>query len=97
MLFVKPYYLLIVCGSKRDKALSKIIAGDILNSFYCYFPEKIMLVILCESSVWQTVHMKCKALFPLKNEIKIPQNAADVIGVLRVKNSDSQMSTREDF
>ena len=41
-------------------AMQKFVA-DILNFFiYCLFSEKISLDILCESSAWQMIHMKCQ-------------------------------------
>ena len=33
---------------------------------YCYFSEKIRLDVSYESSAVQTIHMKCQALFSLK-------------------------------
>ena len=36
-----------------------------------FFSEKTSLDISCESSVWQTIHMKCQDLFSLKNNNNI--------------------------
>ena len=35
-----------------------------------YFSEKTSLDILCESSAWQTIHMKCQDLFSSENKKK---------------------------
>ena len=40
------------------------------NFFYFYFSEKTSIDISCESSAWQTIHMKCQDLFSLKNKKK---------------------------
>ena len=48
---------------------AKFIADDIL--FFFYLSEKISLDISCESSAWQTIHMKYPDLFSLKNKKKI--------------------------
>ena len=36
--------------------------------FFFYFQMKTSLDISCESSAWQTIHMKYQDLFSLKNE-----------------------------
>ena len=65
-------------------------ADDILIFFF-YFSENICirLYISCESSAWQTIHMKCQVLFySEKYEKKKPNqnvSASDVIGDLRAK------------
>ena len=38
--------------------------------FFFYFSEKTSLEISCESSAWQTIHMKFQDLFSLKNKNK---------------------------
>ena len=40
------------------------------DNFFYYFSEKTSLDIPCELSAWQTIHMKCQDLFPLKNKKK---------------------------
>ena len=75
------------------KASSKTAADDILFFFH-YFSEKIRLDISCELSARQTVHMKCQALFPLKNTFKKNFNmssAAAVTEDLRFKHSTVQL------
>ena len=50
------------------------------------FSEKIRLVISCESSAKQMIHMKCQVLFSLKNinkQIKM-LSAAVMISTLKV-------------
>ena len=51
------------------KVLSKIVADNILIFLFfcccCFFQRR--LSISCESSVRQTIHMKCQALVSLKN------------------------------
>ena len=47
------------------KKPSKIVADDILMYSF-YISEKIYLDISCESSAWQTNHMKCQDLFSFK-------------------------------
>ena len=42
------------------------VADDILKLIYS--SEKIRLVISCELSARQTIHMKCQALFSLKKK-----------------------------
>ena len=56
------------------KATSKICSRrhSIFGNFY--FSEKISLYISRESSVWQTIHMKCQDIFALKIKSKICQN-----------------------
>ena len=49
------------------KALIKTAADDNLIFFYC-FSGKIRLGISCESSAIWTIHMKCQALFLLKQK-----------------------------
>ena len=45
-------------------------AADDNFFFFFYFSEKTSLEISCESSAWQTIHMKCQDLFSLKNKKK---------------------------
>ena len=55
------------------KAPSKIFSRRHFILFYLFFffSEKIKcLDIPCESSAWQTIHMKCQDLFSLKKKIK---------------------------
>ena len=50
------------------------------NFFYFiffYFSEKTSLDISCESSAWQTIHLKCQDLFSLKNKKKIMSSATN--------------------
>ena len=61
------------------------------HSIFFYFSEKTSLDISCESSAKQTIHIKCKDLFSLKNKkknYKKLSSAAVVIGALRVKSGD---------
>ena len=37
-------------------------------SFFFLYSEKTSLDISCESSAWQTIHLKCQDLFSLKNK-----------------------------
>ena len=41
------------------------------TSFFFYSSEKISHDILCESSAWQMIHIKCDDLFFLKNKKKL--------------------------
>ena len=71
------------------KALSKICSRGHFNFFFI-FSEKTSLDISCDSSVKQTIHMKCQDLYSLKNKKnkikkKMP-SAAVVIGASRVKD-----------
>ena len=50
--------------------LSKIVAGNILIIILFFFSGKLGLGISCELSALQMIHMKCQALFSLKNEKK---------------------------
>ena len=67
--------------------LSKIVADNILNYSLSFFRE-IRLVISCESSAWQMIHMKCQALFFSEKykKIKMPP-AAVVFSPLRVQKN----------
>ena len=68
------------------KALSKIVADNILN-FHYYFSERIRLGISCESSASQVIHMKCQALFSQKNKNKTKMSStAVVLSILRAKH-----------
>ena len=58
-------YICIICQNINPKALDKIVADSILNFFI--FQRKTRLNISCELSVRQIIHMKCQALFSLKN------------------------------
>ena len=42
-------------------------ADDILKDFFFNFSKKTSFDISCESSAWQTIHMKYQDLFSLKN------------------------------
>ena len=53
------------------KAPSKICTRQHSKIFIFYFSEKTSLDISCESSAWQTNHMKCQDLFSSENKIKI--------------------------
>ena len=57
------------------KALSKIAADDILQKAWSLFVRQniIRLIISCESSAEQTIHMKCQ-IFSLKNRNKTNEN-----------------------
>ena len=72
------------------KAPITAAADDSLKISHC-FPEKIRLDISCESSAMQRIHMKCEALFSLKDKIdkKIIKlsSAAILLGSLRVNRS----------
>ena len=46
-----------------------MVADNILNT-YLLFAEKMRLGISCESSAGQMIHMKCQALFSLKEKTK---------------------------
>ena len=56
------------------------------QSIYYYFNEKIRLDISCESSAWQTIHMKCQAEFSPEKKINM-SSAAVVIRTLGIKSS----------
>ena len=59
---------------------------DIIMRFY--FSEKTSLDISCESSAWQSIHMKCQDLFSLKKKEKekIECRLLQILlGALRVK------------
>ena len=59
-------------------------ADDILKYvFFNHFSEKIILDILCESSV-KTIHIKCQVLFSLKIIIRL-SSATILLGALRIK------------
>ena len=51
------------------KAPVTTAADDNFFNFF-YFTEKTSLVISCESSAWQMIHMKCQDLFSLKKKKK---------------------------
>ena len=46
-------------------------ADDILMGFFFFFSEKISLDILCESSAWKMIHIKCIDIFSLKKKIRM--------------------------
>ena len=73
------------------KAPSKISSRR--QSIFCfYFSEKISLDISCESSVKQTIHMKCQDFLSLKKKSRTKikmSSAALVIGALRVNIASS--------
>ena len=50
--------------------------------------------ISCDSSVWQTIHMKCRALFSLKNKKKILRKCCllTVTGALKVNEKKEKLS-----
>ena len=77
------------------KAPTNIVADNNLNLFFnfFYFSEIISLDILCKSSAWQTIHMKCQDLFSMKDKKKSKLSfAAVVIGTLRNELSLSGVS-----
>ena len=49
------------------KAPITTAADDILKYFFFNFSKKTSLDISCESSAWQTIHMKYQDLFSLTN------------------------------
>ena len=49
-------------------------AADDNFYYFFYFSEKTSLDISCELSAWQTIHMKCQNLFPLKKKKKKRKN-----------------------
>ena len=58
---------------------------------FILFSEKTSLDISCESSAWQTIHIKCQGLFSLKNkkiffECRLLQI---LLGALRVKQKSA--------
>ena len=69
------------------KAPSKICSRRHSKIYIYYFSEKTSLDIPCESSAWQTIHMKCQDLFSTENKKKNPKllSALVVIGALRIK------------
>ena len=71
------------------KALSRTAAGDILFCYCYYFSEKKKDLAFHVNR--QTIHMKCQALFSLKNENKKNNisSAADVISALCVNPFNS--------
>ena len=73
-----------VCSKSIHKGLSKTAAEHAYN----YFSEEIRLGISCDSSPSQLIHMKCQALFSLKNtkkkKKKKKMTAVVVISTLRV-------------
>ena len=48
------------------KVSSKIVADDILNVLFYFFSAIIRLVISCEFSARQTIHVKYQNLFSVK-------------------------------
>ena len=71
-------------------------AADDIFFFYLFiyfflFSEKTSLDVSCESSAWQTIHMKCQDLFSLKKKKK-KKNIFEcdllqiLLGTLRVKS-----------
>ena len=74
----KPFLDASAVGSKMDfltmltlKAPSKICSRQHSKIFILYFSEKTSLDISCESSAWQTIHMKCQDFFSSENKKKI--------------------------
>ena len=54
--------------------MNRLLADDLHEMSTCFFfnfSEKTSLDISCESSAWQTIHMKCQDLFSLKIKNKI--------------------------
>ena len=73
------------CSRRRSNLFIIIIIIIIIR-------KKIRHGISCESSARQTIHMKCHALFSLKNKIKIKMSSAAVIfDALMVKRSGCLM------
>ena len=69
------------------KRPSKICSRQQSEIFILYFSEKTNLDISCESSAWQTIHMKCQDLFSSENKKKSKLLFALVmIGALRVNS-----------
>ena len=67
------------------KAPSKICSRRHSKIFIFYFSEKTCLDISCESSAWQTIHMKCQDLFSSEKKKKSKLLSALVVtGTLRV-------------
>ena len=60
-----PFGVLLVCLTL--KAPITTAADDI----FFYFSEETSLGMSCESSAWQTIHMRCQDLFSLKNKKKM--------------------------
>ena len=64
-------------------------AADDNFFFFFFFSEKTSLDISCESSTWQTIHMKCQDMFSLKKKKKKKKNLERrlveiLLGALRV-------------
>ena len=59
-------YLNYLPGNLTIKVPSQIVADNILFFLFYNFSEKIGLVVLCELSARQTIHIKLQALFSLK-------------------------------
>ena len=57
----------------KIEAQNKTAADDTMNLFH-YFSERITLVISCKSYAKQMIHMKCQALFSLKENTPKNQN-----------------------
>ena len=78
------------CIKLALKAPSKTCSRRQSKIFIFYFSEKTSLDISCESSAWQTIHMKCQDLFSSQNKMMIKKSklssALVVIGALRVKD-----------
>ena len=69
------------------KAPSKICSRRQSKIFIFYFSEKTSLDISCESSAWQTIHMKCQDLFSFENKKRSKLSSAIVvIGALKVND-----------
>ena len=55
------------------------------DTFLVFFSEKTSLDISCESSAWQTIHMKCQDLFSLNNKKNLECRLLQILlGALRV-------------
>ena len=68
------------------KAQITAAADDILIFIIILFifSEKITVGISCKSSARQTINMKCKVLFALKNDKVNFENVISLLGALRV-------------
>ena len=72
--------------STYDLTLKAPITTADIFFYYYYFSEKTSLDISCESSAWQTIHMKCQDLFSLKNKNFFECRLLQILlGALRVK------------
>ena len=91
---VKPYFFFFFWKVHRKMwSVAVVISALTLKApittaffFFFYFSEKTSLEVSCESSAWQTIHMKCQDLFSLKNIKKIECRLLQILlGTLRVK------------